>query len=148
MVQHNRQSLYSTFMLSSGCEIAVQHLLQWTVYFHSKSNDLKKKKDLILEYGSWTAWETQILISWKCQWEPYSETNYKNCIPTKDYKAKEQKSGKKKKWVPLFLVFFAEHLFQAQAVSSAAVCFCDLGSHFLTSWMKVLEAIGSNQLNK
>lgn len=98
MVQHNRQSLYSTSMLSSGWEIAVQHLLQWTVCFRSKSNDLKKKKkDLILEYGSWTAWETQILIGWKCQWEPYSETSYKNRIPTKDYKAKEQKSGEKKK---------------------------------------------------
>lgn len=39
-------------------------------------------------------------------------------------------------------VFFAEHLFLAQGVSSTAVCFCDVDSHFLANWMKALEAIG------
>lgn len=61
MVQHNRQSLYSIFMLSSGWEIALQYLLQWTACLYLKSNDLKKTPNqLILEDGFWTAWETDI----------------------------------------------------------------------------------------
>lgn len=148
MVQHNRQSLYSTSMLSSGCEIAVQHLLQWTVCFRSKSNDLKKKKTW---FWSMALWLLEKHKSWSVGSANESLT-VKQIIKTaflpKIIKQRNKSLGKKKKWVPLFLVFFAEHLFRAQAVSSAAVCFCDLGSHFLTSWMKVLEAIGSNQLNK